>query len=181
MYITKRPRSGRCGFTVIEFLIAMTTSFIALAAVSGLSVYTARSFAAMGNYMELDKNSRHALDQMTQIIREADGVVDYSQQFVRLSFHGNTNLCFSYSPEQKVLSMINTNGVSSALLTDCTFLDFQVFQRNSVAGSYDQYPDTADESAAKIVQVTWICQKRLIGNLLNTESVQSAKIVIRKQ
>lgn len=177
MYTIKRARSG---FTTIEFLVAMGVGFLALAGVAALSVYTARSFAAMGNYMELDKNSRSALDRMTQLVREADGVTDYSDQSVTLSYHGAT-IAFNYSPDQKTLTLVNTNGATDRLLTDCTFLNFQVYQRNPVAGTYDQYPVTADESAAKIVQVSWICTRRLIGNLLNTESVQSAKIVIRKQ
>jgi Tfp pilus assembly protein PilW len=177
MSITKRSRSA---FTVVEFLVAMATGFLALAGVAALSIYTARSFAAMGNYMELDKNSRNALDRMSQIVRESDGVLSYASHSVQLSYHG-ASLSFDYSPGNKTLSMTHTNGVQSTLLTDCDFLNFEVFQRNSVAGSYDQYPAALDESAAKIVQVSWICSKRLVGNLLNTESVQSAKIVIRKQ
>jgi Tfp pilus assembly protein PilW len=177
MSITKQRRRA---FTTVEFLIAMGIGFMAVAATAALSIYTARSFAAMANYMELDKNSRNALDKMTQLVREADGVLDYDQHNVDLSFHG-LPLSFEYSPSSKTLSMVNTNGVRDVLLTDCSFLDFQIFQRNTVAGAYDQYPVTLDESAAKIVQVSWICSRHLIGNLLNTESVQSAKIVIRKQ
>jgi Tfp pilus assembly protein PilW len=178
MFITKR--SSAAGFTVIEFLVATTIGAMSLAAGAALSLYTARSFAAMGNYMELDKNSRNALDKMTQIIREADGVLSYSSQAITLSYHGQ-NLSFNYSPSAKTLTMVNTNNVKDVLLTDCTFLDFQTYQRNSVAGTYNQYPVTADESATKIVQVAWICSRYLIGHLFNTESVQSAKIVIRKQ
>jgi YD repeat-containing protein len=177
MSITERRSSG---FTITEFLVAMTIGFVALAGTAALSIYTARSFAAMGNYMELDKNSRNALDKLTQIIREADGVLSYDQHSVQLSYHG-ASLSFDYDPSSKVVSMTNTNGAKTTLLTDCKFLDFQVFQRNSVAGTYDQYPVTTDESVAKIVQISWICSRHLVGNLLNTESVQSAKIVIRKQ
>jgi Tfp pilus assembly protein PilW len=173
-------RKAQAGFTVIEFLVGVGVGFLALAGVAALTVYTARSFAAMGNYMELDKNSRSALDRLTQLVREADGVTDYGDHRVVLSYHGST-IAFEYSPQEKTLNLVNTNGTSDRLLNDCTFLDFQVFQRNPVAGTYDQYPVTGDESSAKIVQVSWICSRRLIGNLLNTESVQSAKIVIRKQ
>ncbi len=173
-------KQSAAGFTIPEFLVASTIGMMALAGAASLSIYTARSFAAMGNYMELDKNSRNALDKMTQIVREADGVLSYDEQSVSLSYHGST-LSFDYSPTAKTLVLTGTNGVATTLLKDCSFLDFQVFQRNNVAGSYDQYPVTTDESVAKILQVSWICTRHLIGNLLNTESVQSAKIVIRKQ
>jgi hypothetical protein len=35
--------------------------------------------------------------------------------------------------------------------------------------------------AAKLVQVTWVCSRSILGKKVNTESVQSAKVVIRKQ
>ncbi len=176
---TIKPRR-HSGFTIVEFLVATVIGFMAVGGLTALSIYTARSFSAIGNYMELDRNSRNALDKMTQIIREADGVLSYDAHAVQVSFHGSP-LSFTYNTNGKTLSLIDTNGIGTVLLTDCTFLDFQVFQRNSVAGSYDQYPVTLDQSAAKIVQVSWICSRYLIGSLFNTESVQSAKVVIRKQ
>jgi Tfp pilus assembly protein PilW len=166
--------------TLTELMITTAVASMAFAGLGALSIYTARSYAAMSNYMELDKNSRNALDRLTQIVREADGVASYDNHSVVLSYHGQ-ELSFNYSPEAKTMTMIDTNGVSRVLLEDCDFLNFEAFQRNSVPGTYDQYPAAEDESAAKLVQVSWICSRSLIGNLLNTESVQSAKIVIRKQ
>jgi hypothetical protein len=166
--------------TIIEMMVATATGSIALAGLGALSMYTIRSFGAMSNYMELDKDSRNALDRMTQIIREADGVTHYSEHEVELSYHGQT-LSFEYSPSLKTLTMINTNGTEKVLLRDCEYLKFEAFQRNSIPGSYDQYPATEDENATKLVQVSWICSRHLIGKILNSESVQSAKIVIRKQ
>jgi Tfp pilus assembly protein PilW len=188
MFITEVPavprhgasRGANRGFTIVEFLVALTVAFIALAGIGAFTIFTARSFGAMSNYMELDKNSRNALDRMTQIVREADGVTDYSQHSIVLSYHSQ-RLSFDYSPDTKKLVLTETNNTTRTLLEDCDYLDFEVFQRNSVSGTYDQYPAAVDESAAKLVQVSWICSRRLIGNLLNTESVQSAKIVIRKQ
>lgn len=165
---------------MLELIIAATIGFLALSAVALLSIYTVRSFAAISNYMELDKNSRNALDRMTQITREADGVLDWNSHSVTLSYHQQP-LSFDYTPDTKLLVMTETNGTKRTLLDHCDFLDFQIFQRNSVGGSYDQYPVTINESAAKIVQVSWICSRSLIGSLINSESVQSAKIVIRKQ
>ena len=56
MSIIKRRTSS--GFTISEFLVAMTIGFISLAGAAALSVYTARSFAAMGNYMALHGDYR---------------------------------------------------------------------------------------------------------------------------
>src|SRR5437868_1797597 len=98
MFIIKRHsgRRSRAGLTIVEFLVGTTIGFMALAGVGALSLYTARSFAAMGNYMELDKNSRNALDRMTRIIRESDGLLSYDDHAVQLSYHG-LPLSFNYS------------------------------------------------------------------------------------
>ncbi len=175
-----KSRRHQAGLSMLELVIAMSVGFLALTAVSMLSVYTIRSFTAISNYMELDKSSRNAPDRLTQITREADGVLDWNSHSVVLSYHTKP-MSFDYSPDTQLLQMTDTNGVKTTLLENCNFLDFQIFQRNSVGGSYDQYPDTINESAAKIVQVSWICSRSLIGTLINSESVQSAKIVIRKQ
>lgn len=175
-----KKRRLASGATLIELMIAMFVGSLVLTGVVMLVAYTTRSFAALGNYMELDKKSRNTLDRMTQVIRESDGVLSWGNHELVLSYHTKP-VTFTYSSEDKNLTMTDTNGVETALLEGCDFLDFQIFQRTSMAGVYDQYPLTADEAAAKIVQISWVCSRSLIGNLINSESVQSAKIVIRKQ
>src|SRR5262249_42866243 len=111
---------------------------------------------------------------------QADGVLDYSTNYLVLSVQAQ-RVSFNYSSGSKEVSMTDTNGTTKILLKGCDFLKFEVFQRNPVGGSYDQYAVNGDDSVAKMVQVSWICSRHLLGALLNTESVQSAKIVIRKQ
>ena len=166
--------------TLVELMIAILVGSLVFLVLTAIAVYTSRSFAALGNYMELDKRSRNTLDRMTQMIRESDGVLSWSNHELVLSYQTQP-LSFAYKPSDKQLVMTETNGSQRALLEGCDFLDFQIFQRTAVGGVYDQYPVTADEAAAKIVQISWVCSRSLIGNLINSESVQSAKIVIRKQ
>jgi len=166
--------------TLIELMVAVFIGSLAFTALTYVGIYTTRSFAALGNYMELDKNSRNTLDRMTQVIRESDGVLSWSNHELVVSY-GTQPLRFTYIPATKKVLMTETNGTQRLLLEGCDFLDFQIFQRTSMAGVYDQYPITSDEADAKIVQVSWVCSRSLIGELINSESVQSAKIVIRKQ
>jgi Tfp pilus assembly protein PilW len=164
----------------VELMVTTAVGMLALGSVGSLSIYTARSFAAMSNYMELDKKSRNALDRMTQIVREADGVTEFDNHNVELSYRGQA-LSFTYSPGAKTLTLVDTNGAQRVLLQDCEYLKFDAFQRNSVPGTYDQYPASIDVNDTKLIQVSWICSRSVLGKILNTESVQSAKIVIRKQ
>jgi len=39
----------------------------------------------------------------------------------------------------------------------------------------------ATPATAKVVDVTWVCSRTVLGRRQNTENVQSARIVIRKQ
>ncbi len=175
-----KKRRSTAGLTLVELMIAIFIGSLVFMVLAAVAVYTARSFAALGNYMELDKRSRNTLDRMTQIIRESDGILSWGNHELTVSYHTQP-LSFTYTPAEKKLVMTETNGTQRALLEGCNYLDFQIFQRTAIAGVYDQYPVTADEAAAKIVQISWVCSRSLIGNLINSESVQSAKIVIRKQ
>src|SRR5256885_12440772 len=53
-------------------MVATGVGSVVLAAVMALSLFSARSFAALGNYVDLDIKSRTALDQMSSDIRQAD-------------------------------------------------------------------------------------------------------------
>ena len=112
------------------------------------------------------------------MIREADGVTEFRTNRIQLSYHG-TPLIYSFDAGTKTMAETH-KGETTTLLTDCDSFGFAIFQRNTASGSYDQYPAALSQAEAKIVQVSWVCSRRLIKNLVNTESSHSAKIVIRK-
>src|SRR6185295_2214713 len=66
------------GFSLVEMMIALLIGSIVILATATLSFYSARSFAALYNYVDLDQHSRNALDRMTWQIRQADNLVSYS-------------------------------------------------------------------------------------------------------
>jgi prepilin-type N-terminal cleavage/methylation domain-containing protein len=177
--VTSINRS-RAGLTLIELLVTVAISGVLLGALGKLTFFTARSFAALANYSELDGYSRNALDQMTRKIRESDELLEYATNRLVLSYEKTNVLTYLYSPSSRTLS--ETLGTSSrVLLKGCDALTFSIFQRNTAAGTYDQFPATLTNSAAKLVQVSWICSRDVLNAQFNTESVQSAKIVIRNQ
>src|SRR2546430_14792544 len=79
---TKQARSR--GMALVELLVAIGVSGIVFAAISSLVFYSARSFVALANYVDLDNSSRSALDKMSSEIRQANRLTSYSP----------TNLCF---------------------------------------------------------------------------------------
>ncbi|HEY1169817.1 MAG TPA: prepilin-type N-terminal cleavage/methylation domain-containing protein [Verrucomicrobiae bacterium] len=176
MFIDFKKRRRQLGVTLMEMMVAVGVGSVVLAAVASLSFYTARSMAAMSNYADLDRQSRNALDQMTLKIRSASRLTSFSATSVSFLYNGQT-LTYSYSASTKRLTE-TLGSSSSVLLEDCNSLQFSMFQRNVMNGTFNQYTTTSITEAKSII-VTWTCARSLLGNLINSESVQSARIVIR--
>lgn len=173
-----KKRQG--GFSFVEFMVSMGIGSMVLLIVAGLMFYTGRSVAAIANYVELDAASRNALDRMSKQIRQTHGLIEATESKLVFQDSDGTKLAFIYDPISRELrSYRNDVADRKPLLTECDSLKFLIFQRNPVEGSYNQYP-AAQAASAKLVQLRWTCSRSLLDKW-NTESVQSAKIVIRKQ
>lgn len=179
MRLIAPARKTQAAMSLMEMMVGMGITSLLLALIMTLSAFTARSFAAISNYVALDRASRKALDQLSMMVREGDGVTDFKTNKLTLSYHGE-ELIYEFKPTERGLYE-TWKGETKELLGGCDDFQFSVFQRNSMEGTYEQFPATFDVNAAKIVQVSWICSRQLLGKLINTESIQSAKIVIRKQ
>jgi hypothetical protein len=106
-------------------------------------------------------------------------VTAYSTNSITLQDSDLSSIVYSYNPRSRVLNRIQ-NGSSRVILHDCDSLGFSIGQRNTVGGSYDVYP-AATPATAKVVNVSWVCSRTIFGKKENSESVQTARIVIRKQ
>ena len=174
---TKRRRSA---FTLIETVIAVGISGLLLAAIAGTSSFAARSFAGLANYSDLDRMSRNALDKMSQEIRQTRRLIDGSTNRLAFEDSDGGTIEYIYNSHSRTLRRQKNGGGSKVLLENCDQLTFSMYQRNPIGGTYDVYP-TATPSNCKLVQLRWTCSRDLITARANTESVQSSKIVIRKQ
>ncbi len=169
-----------------EILISTGLGAMLLTVVMALSLFGAHSFATMTNYVDLDQYNRNALDRMTSDIRQADRLTQYATNLLVFQTRdpntGATNtLQYTYDSSNQTVTR-SLNGEARVFLTGCTFLQFSIFQRNPVNGAYDQYPvtDPSRPDLCKLVQLKWSCYRKILGQPINTESVQSAKVVMRK-
>jgi len=174
--------------TLVETLIAFAITIIVVSAVMSLAFHAARSFAAMTNYVDLDAMSRKTLDSMITEIRQADKLTFASDTVLRFQTTDPTSLAtnilqYTYDPGAKTLSRA-FNGTSSVLLTQCTFWTNSLSQRNATnatfGNAFEAVP-TTNWDTCKVIQLTWICSRNILGRTANTESVQSAHVVIRKK
>lgn len=171
-----RLKRSRQGLSLVEFMVAMAIASIIFLAVSSLSLFSARSFVAMGNYADLDRASQNALDLMSREIRQTKALTAFQSNSLTFLDSDDKPLTYIYSPATGSLTR-QKSGVSTVLLQQCDFLKFSMSQRNPSNG-FAFYP-TTDVSVAKLIDVSWRCSRKILGAKVNTESVQTAKIVIR--
>lgn len=167
------------GATLAEYMVSVGIGALVFLVVASLSLYSGRSFAGLANYVDLHSASVLALDRMTRDVRQTVGLVGYSTNW--LVFNDGTNkppLIYFYSPGARTLTRVQGSEIN-LLLKECDSLQFSIYQRTPLSGSYDQYP-TANATNCKVVEVKWNCSRAILGAKMNTESGQSAKIVIRK-
>jgi len=169
----------RAGFTLVEFLITMAVGSILFLTVAVLGMYAGRSFAGLANYTDLDARSRNALDRLTRDVRQVNRLSASTTTSLTFEDADGSPLRYVYSPEARTLNRIK-GGTTEVLLTECNALTFAIFQRNPIGGTYDQFP-TGAPATTKLINVTWTCSRQILGTAMNTENVQTAKIVIRKQ
>jgi prepilin-type N-terminal cleavage/methylation domain-containing protein len=175
----ERRHPCRRGFSLVELMVAVGVGSLVLLGLSSFFLHSAKSLLAMTNYAELSRGNRYAIDLMTRELRQAKRLTSYQTNSVTLEDPNGAAFTYTYSPGKRTLSRTR-DGATSVLLRDCDYLLFTIGQRNPVGGAYDVYP-VATPGTAKVINVSWKCNRKAYGNVLNTENVQTARIVIRNQ
>lgn len=177
---TNSSHPGRCAaLSLLETMVVMGIVSLMLAAIASFIVYTARSFVAVGNYADLDQASRHTLDVMTRDIRESQSLEGFSTNTLMLKAEDGQSLIYHYSPSASTLTRRKGSESPTIMLEQCDYLSFSIYQR-SPSNNFSFYPVTGNRwDLAKLVDVSWKCSRQILGEKVNTESVQTAKIVMR--
>jgi Tfp pilus assembly protein PilW len=176
---TRRRAGSTGGFTLLEALFSIGVTAIVVASITAFSVLSSRNFVVMANYVDLDNKNRIAMDTLSRDLRQCNKVTAFATNSITVEDFDGVPLTYTYSPGAHTLSRLK-NGVSDVYLTECDVLNFSIGQRNPVNGAYDVYP-AATADTAKVVTISWRCSRGVYGMKENTESVQTARIVIRKQ
>jgi hypothetical protein len=173
------------GWTLFEMMVAVCVFSICSLALASLSIFASRSMAAMYNYSYLDQENRQAMDTMTAEIRQANQVTAYSSNSITILNGNNENVTYSFTPQSKQLVRTdNATGERKPLLNGCSLLSFSLYQRNPSNGNYGIFPAATNnwQQTVKVLQLTWKTSLTICPTArINSESVQTARIVIRKQ
>src|SRR5277367_4994027 len=69
---------SRRAFTLVELMVATSIGVFVLATVMVSFVVMSRSFNAIGNYADLDRQSRNTLEVMARDIRQTGGLTNWT-------------------------------------------------------------------------------------------------------
>ena len=186
-----RPkRKPASAWTLVEMMMGVAVFAIAGAALATLFLFSVRSFAGLSNYAILDQYNRQAMDQLTYEIRQAQQVVSYasnanSSTLTILNGSGLTvNYVFDGANQQ--VRRTASDGSTKLLLTNCNLLNFGLYMRPPTNGTFDVYPvdsgTTNWQQMVKVVQLSWKTAMSICPTpIVNSEDIQTARIVIRKQ
>jgi len=177
-----RRTGDTSGMTLIETVVAMGVGVLVLTVVAVLSVYALRSFTAMGNYADLEAKSRMALDRITSDMRQATGVLNFDPggSWLRLTNAvERVRLEYFWDAEERELVCVKDGQASPAYLTECDEWNFTLYQRTPRPDSTNQFYPTTEPGMCKMIEMNWKCSRTILGKKWNTESVQTARIVLR--
>src|SRR6266516_4728120 len=168
---------GQAAFTLIELMVASALSLLLATVIATIAFFSSRSFVAMADYTEMNQCSQLALDKMSKEIRQARQLTAYSTNSLAFANADGNPLSFTYTPGTRRLERVS-GGQTNTLLSDCDSLQFSIYQHTMKSNSFDCY-DVVTVADARVIQMNWKSSRDILGKKATTESVQSAKIVIR--
>jgi hypothetical protein len=177
----------------VELMIATGLGTLVLSAVAFLSLYGARSSVAVCNYTDLDARSRNALDVISREIRQATAVTAFVTDLPTKSltlFNADQGKTTTLTWDSNARTMVFgvTGQPDQTVLTECDRWDFSLYQRTPriTGANILYYPATngagkLDPSLCKLINMSWKCSRTILGQKVNTETVQTAQIVLRNK
>jgi prepilin-type N-terminal cleavage/methylation domain-containing protein len=179
-------RDTASGFTLIEMMTSIGLGAVLLAVVTILFINGSWSFVAMGNYQNMDAKSTTALDIYSREIRNATGLVAYNPgtSLTLTNATAGTRTTMIYNGTAHTLMMVKTSSSEQTVqtnLTGCDSWSFSLYDRIPHFSSTNISFSITNTSSCKLINMTWKCSRTILGSKLNTESVQTAQVVLRNK
>jgi len=180
-------RRAFAAFTLIELMVGLGLGSIVMTMMASLTVYSSRAFYSMSNYVDLDVHSRNAVDVIGRELREATAVIDWKtnsgNRFLTLTNVTTANSAtITWHKDAGTLVLSKRGQPDQTLLTGCDKWAMALYTRapnlNSNGLSFNT-ANTLDD--CKLVNMSWKCSRSILGSKINTETVQTAQIVLRNK
>jgi len=180
-------------FTLVEVMVAAGLASLLMVVLGFLSIYGARSFQALDNYAQLDSQSRNALDLISLEMRQGSALISFQTNLPNKSITLTNaalmrTMTINWNSDTQALTCAATGFPVTTLLTQCDSWDFSLYDRapNITPTNIIFYPATnsagvLEATRCKLVNMSWKCSRTILGSKINTESVQTAQIVLRNK
>ena len=192
---TLRSPVRTLAFTLVEMVIGVGLSTLLAVVGCFLTVYGARTFLSVGHYIDLDEQSRNAVDIIGREIRNSSAVVSFQTNLPIRSLtltndSSFTSVTLTYDQTARTLVMTKTGQSPITNLVQCDKWNFALYDRapdtNSFSTNIIFFPATNSSGViqpdyAKLVNMNWKCSRTMLGWTNTTESVQTAQIVLRNK
>jgi hypothetical protein len=184
--ISPAPRA-RQGWTLVEMMVAVGVFSLVGIALMGTYIFSVKSMASMYSYSLLDQYNRQTMDQITREIRQSKNVLAFTTNSITILTANDDGtdgpqITYNFSPGTKKLLRSSSEGGSKLLLNNCSLLEFKLFTR-CPSNVFGVFPVAVNEwsNTVKVLQLTWKTSITQPNNIANSENIQTARIVIRKQ
>jgi len=168
-------------------MISVVISVFVIASIAMLTIMTAQNFVATSNYVQMNDQSRYALDRISREIRNASSVVNYSSsnpQFLVLTNDlTGTSSTITCDTSAGTLILSRSGQSDQTLLTGCDTFGFQFLNRVPLVSGNNLtfYTATNPSTDCKVIDLNWKCSRTILGSKLNTEVVQTAQVMLRNK
>lgn len=186
--LKKRSLMGRGGFTLVEMLVAVGLGMLVMGVVASLGYFAVRSFVLIGNYSEMGRENRYALDIMLREIRKSTSVVSFQtnnpKSLTLTNAIDNKAMTISWdaTAADSPLVFQMTGQEPQNVLVGCDSWDFTLYQRTpNISATNISFYAAMDTTTCKLIDMSWIVSRTVFGKKINGENLQSAQIVLRNK
>ena len=94
---------------------------------------------------------------------------------------------YTWNGTDRTLICAKTGQPAETYLTECERWDFALYQRTPQSNQTNVFFPatnrfgTPDPSLCKLIDMSWKCTRSILGQKANTESVQTAQVVLRNK
>src|SRR5260221_3372998 len=154
-------------FTLVEFMVAIGLGGLVLSVVGALTIFSARCFAQLGNYADLNGKNRNSLDLDGWVLRQATTLVAFQtnppiKSLTLTNAQTAQTIQLSYDSNARTVALAISGRSPRTLLTGCDAWDFALFQRASTVTTTNIifYPATnaagaLDPAMCKLISMSW--------------------------
>lgn len=172
------PRRPDRGFSLVEMLIGSTLAGVILTAVMSTFIFLGKSGASVGNYNDMESQSRRSLEEFAQDTRQGSAITWNSATSVTLIVN-STNVTWAYA--SGTLTRQVSTGQPRTMITGISSFEFVGFKLTDPTTPIDLSDLAAASRLTKQLQISLEVERRTRTVARSTNLVLSARFILRNK